>query len=147
MLINEVDHETHDLDEARQRGHEPDVIATRAILFWGMMLFGTIVGSFILVLLFKDVLVRTLGDDPTVGIASRDETPVPPGMLTLDPDQAAELVELMDSQRTWLESYAWGDQQAGIARIPIKRAMAIVAKDGIPVLPPTPITSAAPANQ
>lgn len=139
-----MNHEPHNLDEARQLGHEPDFVATRTILFWGVVLFGLIVVSFIVVVLFKGVMDRTLGEDPTIGIASSDETPVPPGIPTLNADQAAELTRLVESQQAWLDSYAWEDKPTGIARIPIDRAMAIIAKDGMPVLPPTPVTSGAP---
>jgi hypothetical protein len=34
-----------------------------------------------------------------------------------------------------LNSYGWVDQQAGIARIPIDRAMALLAQRGLPTRP------------
>jgi len=59
---------------------------------------------------------------------------VPAGPL-LQVNAAAELAELQAKQSVLLTNYAWQDQMRGIVRIPISRAMELVA-DGIGVPPP-----------
>ena len=44
----------------------------------------------------------------------------------------ADLAELRAAEERVLETYGWVDRQRGIARIPIERAMDIVAKRGVP---------------
>jgi hypothetical protein len=53
----------------------------------------------------------------------------PPGVTELNPNQKAELRRLRAREREMLTEYAWVDQQAGVARIPIARAMRILAKE------------------
>jgi hypothetical protein len=103
-------------------------------------LFATVAIAFFSMFLFKGLLYR-MGDDPTVGIASTDETYIPPGVPELDPDQAAQLIALREWQQAWLNGYGWEDRPAKIARIPIARAMAMVAKDGLPKFAPAPPTA------
>lgn len=43
-----------------------------------------------------------------------------------------DLVRLRNSERAELNSYGWVDRDAGIARIPIDRAIEIIAKRGLP---------------
>ncbi len=39
---------------------------------------------------------------------------------------------LQDENRQYLSQYGWIDREAGIAQIPVERAMAIVAENGLP---------------
>ena len=51
----------------------------------------------------------------------------PPPAPRLQADPAADLAAERAQQRQRLESYAWVDRDAGIAQIPIERAMALLA--------------------
>lgn len=135
-----MSHDPQDYD-ARTAGHEPDVVNSRTVVFWGVILFVTMLFSFGSVLLFKEAVDRTLGENPTTGLVSKDDTPVPPGIAVLNPDQAAELVQLRESQHAWLDGYAWEDKSAGVARVPIARAIAIIEAKGLPAFPPSPVTA------
>jgi hypothetical protein len=53
---------------------------------------------------------------------------VPASVPALNPHQADELAELRARDREILSNYAWIDRQSGIARIPIDRAMQILAQ-------------------
>jgi hypothetical protein len=139
MDINEPKHEPVDR-EAIAAGHEQDVVNTRVVILSGVGLFALMIVSFVLMLAFWRALDFAFGDDPTTGIASKDRTPVPPGVPVLDADQAAQLVRLRESQLAWLNEYQWENKAEGIARIPIERAMAILAKDGLPATPPATVT-------
>jgi hypothetical protein len=59
--------------------------------------------------------------------------------------QAEELRELLAAQRRQLTGYAWADQSKTLVRIPIERAMEIIAQRGgeayAPLLPPGPETA------
>ena len=57
---------------------------------------------------------------------------LPPGPL-LQVTPRDELAQLQAVQRVRLESYEWVDPELGIVRIPIDRAMSILAERGLPV--------------
>lgn len=60
------------------------------------------------------------------------QTGAAPITLT-DYPTAAEVAAQRSQQNTQLESYGWVDQEAGVAHIPILRAMGLVAEQGLPV--------------
>jgi hypothetical protein len=69
-----------------------------------------------------------LGHDP-VGIRqSTPQTTGPP--LQLSP--RSEMAEMRAGEDKILHSYGWIDQQKGIVRIPIERAMELTAQRGLP---------------
>lgn len=69
----------------------------------------------------------------------RPQTPEP----RLQPDPAADWQTFHASELQRLNSYGWVDQRAGIARIPIDRAMDLLLERGLPVATPTEASSAA----
>lgn len=58
------------------------------------------------------------------------DTPIDGPRLQADPGR--ERVEITERDRERLNSYGWVDSKAGTAHIPIDRAMAILAKSGLP---------------
>jgi hypothetical protein len=54
----------------------------------------------------------------------------------LEIDERTQLNDIIIKQEQELSSYAWVDQQAGAVRIPIDRAMDLVAQRGLPVRAP-----------
>jgi hypothetical protein len=50
----------------------------------------------------------------------------------LQTDPRDDMANLRRSQDEILESYAWVDRNAGIVRIPIERAMTLIAESGLP---------------
>jgi hypothetical protein len=73
----------------------------------------------------------------------KDEVPPFPAPR-LQEDPAAELERMKQVERARLTSYGWVDQKAGIARIPVERALEIAAQKGLPSWPPPPGASALP---
>jgi hypothetical protein len=60
--------------------------------------------------------------------------PVPPEpRLQVSPAQ--ELQEMRAAEDAILNTYGWADQQAGVVRIPIDRALQILAQRGLPLQP------------
>jgi hypothetical protein len=51
----------------------------------------------------------------------------------LQPNPAADLNKFRAQEEQILNTYGWVDQQAGVAHIPIERAMDIIAARGLPV--------------
>jgi hypothetical protein len=70
----------------------------------------------------------------------RQETPIPrlarereaPPGTRLQVDAQNELRQMRAAEDAMLNSYGWVDKDAGIARIPVDRAMEILAKKGLP---------------
>jgi hypothetical protein len=91
------------------------------------------------VLVIAVVVTSLLIHYKTVQHARRD-TPIPhlareresmPGMrLQVDPQD--ELRQMRAAEDATLNSYGWVDKDAGIVRIPVDRAMEILAKKGLP---------------
>jgi hypothetical protein len=54
----------------------------------------------------------------------------------LEYSERAQFGDYLAKQDLTLESYDWVDQKNGVVRIPIERAMDLIAERGLPVLPP-----------
>ncbi len=68
--------------------------------------------------------------------------PIPGPRLQVNP--AGDLAALREHESQILTSYGWVERERGIARIPIDRAMALLAEHGWPA--PTPASPAAPTE-
>jgi len=83
---------------------------------------------------------------PDRGILPPEQFPSP----RVQTHQVEERQDLLAAQRRQLMGYAWADQSKMLVRIPIERAMEIIAQRGAqayaPLLPPGP-TPAAPATE
>lgn len=68
--------------------------------------------------------------NPTPQVA--DKFPLP----RLETNELGELNDQRLHEEEVLNSYGWVDQKAGVAHIPITRAMQLIAQRGLPVAPP-----------
>ncbi len=116
----------------------------------GIGAFG--IGLTIVMIVLMGVVWLLLGRFRQVQVA-RDPAPSPlaeANLPTLPPEprlQASEtddMVLLRRREDDTLNTYGWVDRGAGIGRIPIGRAMAILEKSGLPSSPPGPPPSPAP---
>jgi len=57
------------------------------------------------------------------------------GAPLLEHNERGEFKSFLLQQEDQLNSYGWVDQQAGVAHIPIERAMDLIVDRGLPVLP------------
>jgi hypothetical protein len=105
------------LEEQRQTQD----LDSRKILLVGLGTLGLVGATLGLVLLFERLsgLQAPSGTPPT-GFA-------PP---RLQSDPAGDLRDYQAAQRAQLETYAWADRERGLVRIPIERAMAMIAARG-----------------
>jgi hypothetical protein len=78
---------------------------------------------------------------PLVQQTTVDTRIVSPGDITkfpqprLEGDEWREINEFREQEEQTLNSYGWVDQQAGVVRIPIDRAMQLMAQRGLPTRP------------
>jgi hypothetical protein len=79
--------------------------------------------------------------NPLVQQTRSDLRSVAPGDITkfpephLETDEPREIRAFRVQEEQTLHSYGWVDQPAGVARIPIDRAMELVAQRGLPTRP------------
>jgi hypothetical protein len=70
-----------------------------------------------------------------------DQFPVP----QLQKNPAVDLARMKEEERRRIDAYGWVDREAGIAHIPVERAMDILAQRGLPKVPaPAPVEGAPP---
>ncbi len=125
-------------------GYETKDVRASAILKFTIYLF--------LVTMLVLFLMRLL----YVGFARHEarQQPPPPIMRTSPERQAPlprlqvsptkDVTELRKGEEAVLSSYAWVDEPAGIARIPIEEAMRIALRKGYPVRASEPLPASSP---
>lgn len=64
----------------------------------------------------------------------------------LETNELAEINDLRIQEATKLHSYGWVDEQAGVVRIPIDRAIELVAQRGLPTRPQAGVTPPSEVN-
>ena len=72
------------------------------------------------------------GQKPPASPAARFPEP------RLQSNAAAELEKARAQEDEILHSYGWVDRNTGVVRMPVERAMQMVAERGVPVWPPVP---------
>jgi hypothetical protein len=120
---------------AEQAGHETRDINVRVVLWFavGMIVLAIIMHLALggLFVFFKD---RHPSPQAPSRIALHPEMLAPPPRLQTVP--GAELARFQQAEKKKLNSYGWMDRQHGIVRIPIERAMELVAHRGLPTRGP-----------
>lgn len=81
-------------------------------------------------------------DAPRTNAKIQREFPEP----RLEDDERTELAPFRYKEEQTLNSYGWVDQNAGVARIPIERAMALIVQRGLPTAPQTGTVPLSPVN-
>jgi hypothetical protein len=105
----------------------------RDVTVWRIVLLGVgLVVVLVLALGGSDVLVSLLASHDRGGShPSASAVSPPPPKPVLQPDPHRDLVELRRSEDARLHSYQWIDRRTGVVRIPIDRAMDLVAAQGL----------------
>jgi hypothetical protein len=134
------------LPNGLQTGHEQTTIQPRVLVISaGALAVTVIVCQFVLWLWMRDFerkeeRVNTLY--PGRRAIDVDQFPQP----RLQQTPPIDLMGVMGEERARITSYGWVDEKAGIARIPVDRAMEILAQKGLPRVPARPRTAGAPPN-
>jgi hypothetical protein len=140
-----IDGQNEEMDFERE-----DLRAKPILLF----LFGLIVGCLLVALVLKGLYSyldsyenhHQAAQSPLVQQTTTDTRNVEPGDIKkfpqprLESDETTEINAFRMQEEETLNSYGWVDQQAGVARIPIDRAMALLAQRGLPTRPQAGVT-------
>ena len=114
--------------EPERHGHERTDLPIRPIVLGavGLAVLAAVV-QLILVLQLADLRrdrAREVPPPSPIAAAAPEEPPAP----RLQTSPASDLAALRTEEQAVLESYGWQDRSAGVVRIPIERAMALVAE-------------------
>ncbi len=123
--------DTRRLDADSAARHETRDADIRSLLLFGAALVGTLVFLFFLMARVFHYFGETqsLGPPASPFVDARALPPQP--RLQVEP--RVDLEHLRAGEDSELDSYGWVDQNAGLAHIPIERAMDLVAEKGLPV--------------
>jgi hypothetical protein len=110
--------------------HERSDVSTRGVAVFGLglLIVALLVhfGVYWLVAYYQ----RNLGTAAPAPPGAGSEEPAPVPRLQVSPP--ADLAEMRAAEAKTLESYGWVDRQRKIVRIPIERAMDLLAEKGLP---------------
>jgi hypothetical protein len=111
--------ETHELTA---RGHEPIETDVRAVWRTAAAIVGVVLAVFVLIVGMMKWFSNVEGS-PGPGDAAK------PDLNWADQNT---LQQLRDEEQKVLNGYKWVDRNAGVARIPVDRAIDIISQNGLP---------------
>ena len=130
MDMGETHRTPHEVNVDASHGYETSDVRLRPILMLGAVLVvGAVIGHLVLWGLFSFVTGRLAQVDPPPPPLARTDQPPPAPRLQVSP--RADWREMVAAHNQMLNSYGWVDQERGIARIPIERAMDLVLERGL----------------
>ena len=114
-------------------GHETRDINARAVAWFGLGL----VITFLLIFLMARWLLGIFGAQHSVGTAVSQISGqrMPPPQPRLQTNSTGDMARFREWENGILTNYSWMDRPAGVVRIPIERAMDIIAERGLPAQP------------
>lgn len=124
------------MDESKSEtraGYEESDVDARSVTRFGAVLFAVAAAAFVL----SWALLRFLAAEhsradrrpPPLAAVERDRVPPEP-RLQVSPRE--DLRRVRESEDQVLRSYGWVDKEARVVRIPIDRAMDLLAERGLP---------------
>jgi hypothetical protein len=126
-------------------GHEPNLPNVTRVVCASAGLVMLVVFALVSMYALLDFLNReTPSREPPSLVRLPPQLPATP---QLNPDQPRQLQQLREREDEMLSRYEWVDRQQGIARIPIDRAMAILAERGLSPTPPKEATDERQSSQ
>lgn len=113
-------------------GHEPSEVGIRRIFVFG----GALAALTVVVLTVLGGVMRTFAArEKADGTTTRDLVAERPGDFPaprLQTNTTFDMVEFRRQEDAALNSYGWVDPGAGVAQIPIDRAIDLLARNGLP---------------
>jgi hypothetical protein len=120
--------------KAVETGHELSDLSPKNIAIFGVSLVGMIlIVLWVCYELFQHYSTVSMKTEVPPSPLSYTREPTPEPHLLVVPGQ--ELKTMRASEDSILNSYAWVDREKGVVRIPIKRAIDILAQRGLPSRP------------
>src|SRR5690242_1573095 len=110
-------------------GHERRDVNVGAIVKWGIGVFLLTVFTMLAIWpLMRFYETREARESAPASPLARSYGPVEPPAPRLQIDPKADIAKLRDTEQKVLESYGWVDRAQGAVRIPIDRAMTLLAE-------------------
>lgn len=110
-------------------GHERRDVSVRTIVWWGIGITAlcvlAVLGNWPLLRFFE---AREARESPAASPLAAEYGVVEPPAPRLQVDPAADIARLRASEQAVLDTYGWIDPAQGTVRIPIDRAMALLAE-------------------
>ncbi len=123
--------EMHSKTENAEKRHEIRDVHIRGVIIFGVGLFASLaITLFLMSKIFHYFEATQSLGPPASPFAETRTLPAHPQLQT-EPRQ--DLKGLRSEQEKLLNSYGWVDRNLGIVRIPIDRAMDLLAQRGLPV--------------
>lgn len=119
-----------------RRGHEERDVSFRPVIASGIALFALAALAFVgMRVLFSHFADRERQPSPPANpLATRYGRGEPPAPR-LQTDPVEDLRRLRADEDSLLHGYAWIDRPSRVVRIPVERALALLAERGLPVRP------------
>jgi hypothetical protein len=107
-------------------------VNVRAVTKFGLGLAGGVIFvSFLMWFLFDQFAARAVRQSPKPEQMQASNPQKEPPEPRLQKDPPMELKEFRAGEEVILNNYGWIDPEKGIVRIPVSRAMELVAKEGL----------------
>src|SRR5262245_37301061 len=130
MIMVESTH-AHRAAEVSHAPYEVSDIDALRVTFIGIgLMVAVLVVMTLTYVIYGFVTRRYIGQQPAASSLAYTRTTTPEPHLTVNAPE--ELRRLRASENATLHSYAWVDKDNGVVRIPIERAMEVLAKKGLP---------------
>lgn len=120
-----------------------DVNVRGVLVFAAVLLVSAIIIQLLLLAMFNYMERSAERVDPQPHPLASQERALPPEPR-LQPDPVADMTSLRRTEDYRLNNYGWVDRDAGVAHIPIERAIDLVVQRGLPVRAGTAPRPAAP---
>jgi hypothetical protein len=122
------------VDSPHPTAHELSDVDTRSLLiFLGVMVVALTVVAAIVYWQYRRFEALAKASDPPAAPRAGERQPPPTPHLQVD--EAADMARLIAEQQPLLDRLEWISRDENIVRIPIERAMEIVAAKGVPDWP------------
>ena len=122
-------------EPSEDAGYETSDASARTLLAWGVGLVLVLITAAVTTGLFFNALAAyAKRTDPKVSpLAATESSARPePRLLEKEPE---DLAAVRKDEDQVLRTYEWIDRERGVVRIPIERALELVAKEGLPSRP------------
>jgi hypothetical protein len=115
-----------------QQGHEANSLVIKGLVLFAVALFGVgVIVEYGLGFVMRDFSQEEKGLQALAPPTFPDDSALLPGPR-LQAEPATDFQKMRTDGLGRLNGYGWVDRNAGIAHIPIERAMEIVARSGLP---------------
>jgi cytoskeletal protein RodZ len=130
----------------RGKGYEQRDADVRSLLKLGVWLIVVVAISMVAMKWTYDYYQKVQTRGPMVSPLVENENVVPP-KPQLQAEPRKDLQTYCSEESEKLNTYGWVDQNAGVVRLPIERAMALTLQRGLPIRPADQTTAAAAASE